>query len=106
MLMKTYSSYEVYFGEKREPGPKADLGGDHFANFIQAVRSRKTSDQHGPVETAHASSGVAHIANIALLTGRKLDFDPKTERFIGDNEANGYLKRKTYRKGFEVPEKV
>ena len=96
----------MYFGAKREPGPKADLGGDHYANFIKAVRSRKTSDQHGPVETAHASSSVAHIANIALRTERKLDFDRETERFVNDDDANSYLRRKTYRKGFEVPEKV
>ena len=106
MLMRTYNSYEVYFGANRDPGPKGDFGGDHYANFIKAVRSRKTSDQHGPVETAHTSSSVAHIANIALQTNRKLDFDPKTERFTNDDEANSYLRRKTYRKGFEVPENV
>ncbi len=106
MLMKDYHSYEVYFGEKREPGPKNDKGGDHYANFIKAVRSRKTSDQNGPVETAHSSSAVAHMANIALRTQRQLKFDPKTERFVNDNEANSYLRRKNYRKGFEVPEKV
>ena len=32
---------------------------DHFANFIKAVRSRKTSDQNGPVETAHLASALA-----------------------------------------------
>ncbi|MFY7953145.1 MAG: hypothetical protein ACOVT5_11620 [Armatimonadaceae bacterium] len=28
---------------------------------------------------------------MAFLTGRKLTFDPKTMRFIGDNEANRFL---------------
>jgi len=106
MLMKDYSSYEVYFGEKREPGPARREGGDHYANFIKAMRSRKTSDQHGPVETAHSSSALAHMANIAFRTQRHLRFDPKKEEFIGDAEANSYLRRKNYRKGFEVPDKV
>ena len=105
LLMKNYSSYEVYFGQKREPGPKGDAGGDHYANFIKAVRSRKTSDQNGPVETAHSSSALAHMANIAFRLDRRLDFDPKTERFVGDDEANSFLKR-TYRAAFAVPDKV
>ena len=105
MLMKDYQSYEVYFGEKREPGPSRKAGGDHYANFIQAMRSRKTSDQNGPVETAHQSSALAHMANIAYRVNRTLQFDPAKEKFVGDSEANSRLKR-TYRKGFEVPEIV
>ena len=37
--------------------------------------------------------------------GRKLKFDPKTETFVGDKEADAMLTRE-YRKGFEVPAKV
>lgn len=105
MLMKNYSSYEVYFGKDREPGPKRSEAGDHYANFIQAVRSRKTSDQNGPVETAHTSSALAHVANIAFRVGRYLQFDPEAERFVSDEEANSLLRR-DYREPFAVPEKV
>ena len=38
-------------------------------------------------------------------TGRKLTFDPVTETFPGDAEANSYLTR-SYRKPFEVPARV
>ena len=34
--------------------------------------------------------------------GRSLAFDPKTERFQKDDEANKHIQR-DYRKGFEVP---
>jgi hypothetical protein len=34
-----------------------------------------------------------------------LEFDPRTETFVGDSEADKYLSRR-YRPGFEVPEKV
>jgi predicted dehydrogenase len=40
-----------------------------------------------------------------LLAGRKLTFDAKAERFVGDKEADALLTRQ-YRKGFELPEKV
>jgi predicted dehydrogenase len=105
MLIKHYDAYEVYLGQKREPGPKRKAGGDHYANFIKAVRSRNTSDQNGPVETAHLASGLAHLGNIAVRLGRVLTFDPKTEKFVGDQQADALLTRK-YRAPYVVPEKV
>jgi predicted dehydrogenase len=105
LVVKGYQTYEIYLGQKREKGPSGKKGGDHFANFIKAVRSRKTSDQNGPVESAHLSSALAHLGNISYRVGRTLNFDPKTERFVGDTEADTYLKRK-YRAPFVVPEKV
>jgi predicted dehydrogenase len=105
MVIKGYDTYEVYYGREREKGPSRKAGGDHYANFIQAVNSRKTSDQNGPVETAHLSSALAHLGNIAYRLERVLRFDPKTERFAGDEEANRMLTR-NYRAPFVVPEKV
>src|SRR6202166_2767692 len=49
MVVKHYDSFEIFLGPRREKGPARKKGGDHFANFIKAVRSRKTSDQNGPV---------------------------------------------------------
>ncbi len=105
MVIKGYDTYDTYLGQKREKGPSRKAGGDHYANFVKAVRSRKTSDQNGPVETAHLSSGLAHLGNIAYRLNRVLNFDPKTEKFVGDAEANKYLTRQ-YRKPYVVPEKV
>ena len=105
MIVKWYDYYATFLGQKREPGPTRKAGGDHFANFIKAVRSRKTSDQNGPVETAHLAAGLAHLGNVAYRVGRQLEFDPKTERFVGDEQANALLTR-TYRPPFVMPEKV
>jgi len=44
---------------------------------------------------------LCHLGNIFYRTGRRLQFDPETETFSGDDEANGYLSRE-YRKGFEL----
>ncbi len=105
MLIRNYDAFEVYLGQRREKGPARKSGGDHFANFLKAVRSRKTSDQNGPVETAHLSSALAHLGNISYRLGRQLSFDPQRERFLGDEQANAMLTRK-YRAPFVVPEKV
>ena len=107
LVVKGYNNYETFLGQKKEPGPKRQRrpGGDHFANLLKAVRSRKTSDQHGPVETGHLASALAHLGNIAYRLGRVLDFDPQTESFVSDSEANAMLTRK-YRKPYIVPEKV
>jgi predicted dehydrogenase len=105
MLVKGYDTYEIYYGQKREPGPKRKGGGSHYANFIKAVQSRKTSDQNGPVETAHLSSALAHLGNIAYRLERVLKFDPVAETFIGDEQADAMLTR-NYRAPYVVPEKV
>ncbi len=47
-------------------------GGDHHANFIEAVRSRKESDLHCPLRQGHLSTSLVHLANISHLTGRRL----------------------------------
>ncbi|QOY89204.1 Gfo/Idh/MocA family protein [Paludibaculum fermentans] len=105
MVIKGYDTYETYLGQKKEKGPSGKAGGDHYANWIKAIRSRKTEDQHGPVETAHLASGLAHLGNISYRLGRVLNFDPAKEKFVNDKEADTHLTR-NYRKGFEVPAKV
>lgn len=107
LVIKGYNSYEIY-GPKGEPGPKRSDGdpvGKHFANFIEAVRKRDTKVQQGPVETAHISAGLAHLGNIAYRLKRQLKFDPATESFPSDSEANALLTRE-YRKPYVVPEQV
>jgi predicted dehydrogenase len=105
MVVKGYDSYEVYLGPKREKGPARKADGDHYANWIKAVRSRKTEDQNGPVETAHLSSALAHLGNISFRLGRQLEFDPASEKFTSDAEANAMLTR-NYRAPYVVPDKV
>ena len=77
----------------------------HFENFINCVRSRKRQDLHCEIEEGHLSTSLCHLANIALFTGRKLVFDPETETFPGDEEANRFLRRE-YRDPYVVPEEV
>lgn len=105
MVIRGYSEFATFLGEKKEPGPKGNQGGDHFANFHKAVRSRNMADQNGPVETIHLSSALAHLGNIAYRLGDTLKFDTLTEQFIGNDRANLFLRRK-YREPYVVPEVV
>jgi predicted dehydrogenase len=64
--------------------------GEHD-DFLQCVRSRK--DPYFPVDIGHRVSTVCHLANIAIKLGRKLKWNPETEHFVGDDEANKMLDR-------------
>jgi predicted dehydrogenase len=105
MVINGYSDYKTFLGKEREPGPARNAGGDHYKNFIEAVRARDKSKLNGPVETAHLSSGLAHLGNISYRLGRSLKFDPQKEVFVNDKEANAMLTRK-YRAPYVIPDKV
>ena len=103
---------QIYKGEDRElvqafkySEPEEWDTTPHIENFLNAVRSRNRKDLTCDIEEGHLSTALVHMANISYRTGRKLHFDPKTERFINDDEANRYIKRK-YREPFVIPENV
>jgi len=47
-------------------------GGDHFGNFIQAVRSRRTSDLHADIAEGIVSAALCHTGNISYRLGKRL----------------------------------
>ena len=64
---------------------------DHYANFIDSVRSRKLTIT--PVEIAQRSISIGHLGDIAMQLRRKLRWDTEKERFIDDPEADRMLLR-------------
>jgi predicted dehydrogenase len=102
------SSYETWLGRDEKSGPHGHGGGDHFANFIDCVRSRKKEDLNAPIEEGHISAALVHLANVSFRLGRSLRFDAATEQVIDDDEANRLLRdgERGYRIPFEVPEKL
>jgi len=101
------NGYQTYLGKKREPGPANARPGEdgHFANFIEAMRQRKPRLLTAEIEEGHQSAALCHLANISYRTGRSLRFDPATEKFVGEPEANDLLKRR-YRPPFLIEEQV
>jgi len=105
MAVDGYTSYKTFLGKEQAPGPARREGGSNWANFIQAVRSRKVEDLNADIEEGHLSSILVHLANISYRLGRSLDFDPATEKILRDEEASKMLTR-VYRPPFVVPTKV
>jgi predicted dehydrogenase len=97
--------YFSFLGREQKPGPSGNDLGNHFANFIAAVRSRKHSDLNAPIEEGAISTTLVHLANISYRLGRTLNFDAASYSCVGDEEANRMFKR-NYRAPFVVPEKV
>jgi predicted dehydrogenase len=83
-------------------GPEGEKMFDayHIQNFLDCIRARK--EPNADVEIGHRSTTVCHLANICREVGRKLRWDPVTERFTGDDEASALLSRQR-RKGYELP---
>ncbi len=94
---------------KGAPGPSAreqwDGGGHvarpHLQNWIDCIRSRRTPN--APVEVGHRSATVCHLANIARDLGRTLHWNPESEQFTSDEEANRLLQRPR-RDGYQLPD--
>ena len=46
--------------------------GNHYTNFLDAMRSRREADLKGPLLQGHLSSALVHLANISYRTGRAM----------------------------------
>ena len=77
---------------------------DHQKDFIESLRTRK--QPNGSVEQGQLSACLVHLGNICYRVGNKqLHFDGEKEQFIGNDEANKYLKT-SYRDNYRMPDKI
>jgi predicted dehydrogenase len=75
----------------------------HVQNFIECVKSR--SKCLCDLDTVgHPASVLCHTGNISARLGRQLKFDPATETFPADAEANALRTRAEYRKPWTLPD--
>jgi predicted dehydrogenase len=101
---------ESFAGSKTEGPiePSSLTGGEsseHFANFIDAIRSGNSQDLACEIKEGHYSAALPHMANISLRLGRGLRFNGDMEKFVNDPEADKMLTR-IYRQPYFVPDKV
>ncbi len=97
-----YTKYYSFLGRQQEPGPGRQEGGNNWANFIRAVRSRNRAELNAPLEEGAISCVLAHLGNISYRLGRTLHFDGEKFQCVGDEEANRMFTR-DYRPPFVVP---
>ncbi len=62
-------------------------GGDHYGNFLNAVRTRNRRDLHADILEGHLSSALCHLGNISYRLGTLQPFNAKTQAFGDDREA-------------------
>ena len=70
-------------------GIREDSTVNLIRNFLDCVKSRETP--WCPLEEGHRSTSFAHLANMALATGKRLEWDPEQERVTNCPEANKLL---------------
>jgi predicted dehydrogenase len=61
----------------------------HSGNWLECIATRRRPVMD--VEIGHRVTCWSHLGNIAFRLGRKLQWDPAAERFVGDDEANRLL---------------
>ena len=74
-----------------ESAKRVYASNDHMGNFIDGVKSRKATIC--PAEVGHRSASLCHLGTIAIRLGRKLQWDPAKEEFVGDAEASKQVAR-------------
>lgn len=70
----------------RKGSVKLRVSTNHHDDFLTAVRTRQQ-----PIATAeigHRTTTVCNLGNIAMLLGRRLQWDPTREAFVNDDIAN------------------
>jgi predicted dehydrogenase len=69
---------------------KLYVSNHHMGNFVDCMRSREQAIC--TAEIGHRSVTVCHLGNLAMDLGKRMEWDPKKERFTNDRDANKLLK--------------
>ncbi|HCN75929.1 MAG TPA: hypothetical protein DIT13_01895 [Verrucomicrobiales bacterium] len=77
---------------------------EHTRNFVDAVKSGKKPVCD--IETAVRSDTLCQLAAVALKAGRKLAWNPASEDFEADSEANALMAARPFRGDWKLPQIV
>jgi predicted dehydrogenase len=84
-------------------GPEGKIwmpSADHYRNWLESIISRK--DPIAPVSQSVRSLEACAVAWIGMKLNRKLTWDAKKEKFVGDKEANSMLSRKARKAEYDI----
>lgn len=65
--------------------------GDHHLDWLESIRTRRPAVTNA--ELAHRSTSACILGWIGMKLGRKLQWNPETEEFVGDEAANAMRRR-------------
>jgi len=85
--------------QKKTPGGSTNLTAEHIRNFLDCIKTRQRTNCD--METGHRSTTFALLANIALATKSRIEWDPENERIINNKQANELLHYE-YRKPWKL----
>jgi predicted dehydrogenase len=88
LLKSTIGPNEIHLYKS---GDRPDGMYNHHQNFLDCIKTRGKTIC--PVEVAHRSTTVCHLTNVCLWLGRKVRWDPDTEQFVNDPEADRFMSR-------------
>lgn len=72
----------------------------HLENWLDSIRNGVPLN--ATVEVGHRTVTICHLANIARELNRPLRWNPETEQFVDDKEANEFIDR-SRRNGYGLP---
>jgi hypothetical protein len=79
---------------------KFDGGGDHYANFVNAMRSRQIVDLNAEILDGHLSSALCHLSNIPYQLGDVVTAEEALERLsalkTNDNTKDTFERTKQH----------
>lgn len=82
-----------------ENGYKPYLSKNHYQNFVECIKSRK--EPIVPAKTGLSAISVALLGEIAMLTERKIQWNPEKMEILNDDHAARLLKR-PYRQPWKI----
>jgi hypothetical protein len=85
VVISSYSK-AVAFSPKGEMIQTFEGGGDHFGNFIKAVRANDPKMLAAPIIEGHLSSALCHLANISYRLGKQEEYSA-AQKSLGDDKA-------------------
>ena len=92
MVIPNYTSAKILDKDGAEI-KKFSGSSSHFANFIDAVRSRKPSDLHADILEGHLSSALCHTGNISYRLGKTQSPEEIREAVKGNKDLAEALGR-------------
>jgi predicted dehydrogenase len=92
-LVATFSGITAFDPDGEVVEQLTGQGDDHFADFVEAVHSRKVEDLNAPIVEGHLSTALVHVANISQQLGQPASDDEIRKQLEGLETNDDELER-------------